>query len=154
MSLTTSNNVVIRVCRQEDLPAILPLLGQLGEVTAAGELSLAQLERVFAEMAAAPQFYLNVVAVERDNVVGLISVIFYRTPLHGGGTALINELVVDKATRGAGIGRRLVEHARAEAVARGMDELEVGTEQDNRAAQSFYARCGFDQQYVLLGMEF
>ncbi len=39
-------------------------------------------------------------------------------------------------------------------MARGLDELEVGTEKTNQGAQRFYQKCGFDQEYVLLGMEF
>ena len=68
--------------------------------------------------------------------------------------ALINELVVSQAYRGRGIGQALVAKARDEALSRGMDEIEVGTEQDNLAARSLYQKCGFDQEYVLLGLEF
>jgi len=35
-----------------------------------------------------------------------------------------------------------------------MDELEVGTETGNGPARQFYRKCGFDEEYVLLGMEF
>ncbi len=35
-----------------------------------------------------------------------------------------------------------------------MDEIEVGTETDNAAARRFYKKNGFDEEYVLLGMEF
>jgi ribosomal protein S18 acetylase RimI-like enzyme len=41
-----------------------------------------------------------------------------------------------------------------EALARDMDEIEVGTEEDNQAAQAFYSRAGLNERYVLLGMEF
>ena len=48
----------------------------------------------------------------------------------------------------------MVERAKEEALRRGMDELEVGTEKTNEGAQAFYKKCGFDEEYVLLGMEF
>jgi len=35
-----------------------------------------------------------------------------------------------------------------------INEIEVGTEKGNAAAQRFYRNSGFDVEYVLFGMEF
>lgn len=148
-------DVEIRPCKSDDLPSVLALLQQLEEVAPGGSpLTLAGLQILLQRMDAAPGYYLNLVAVHSEQVAGFISLIFYLTLFHRGGTALINELVVDSAQRGHGIGRALIDQAMASAIARGMDEIEVGTEQSNAAAQTFYARCGFDEAYVLLGKEF
>lgn len=80
--------------------------------------------------------------------------VFYKTVFHRGGTALINELIVTRKHRGRGIGTKLVEAAVREAKARGMDEIEVGTEKGNGRAIGFYQANGFDEEYVLLGREF
>lgn len=149
------NPILVRPCLATDLPAVRALLAQLEEVASSGGgLSLEELAAMYDEMEAAPDVYLNLVAVSGENVLGFISLVFYKTFFHKGGTALINELVVSSAARGKGIGRMLIEQAQCEALARGMDELEVGTEEDNTAAQKFYRACGFDGSYVLLGMEF
>ena len=145
----------IRECCAADLPAVRYLLQQLGENThsaPAGEF--ARLEDTYRAMAEAPDVYLNLIAVADGQVAGLISLVFYKTLFHAGGTALINELVVDLPWRGRGLGRALIERARAEAQHRGLDEIEVSTERDNQAARAFYHRCGFDEEYVLLGAEF
>ncbi len=147
--------VTIRQCVPGDLPAVRDLMQQLAEhARPANDFDLPGMARILEEMDGLPRIYLNLVATEGDRVVGFISVIFYRTLFHNGGTALINELVVDRAVRGGGIGSRLVAAAREEALARGMDELEVGTERGNRPARHFYRKCGFTEEYVLLGMEF
>lgn len=147
--------ILVRPCLPADLPAVHSLLAQLEEVASSGGgLSLKQLAAMYDEMDTAPDFYLNLVAVSGETVLGFISLVFYKTFFHKGGTALINELVVSSAARGQGIGRMLIEQAQCEALARGMDELEVGTEEENTAAQKFYQACGFDESYVLLGMEF
>jgi GNAT superfamily N-acetyltransferase len=144
----------IRPCQATDLPAVLELLGQLSEVTSPPQdLELAALQNVFAQMAEVPHVYLNLVADVNGQVAGFGSVIFYQTLFHRGGTALINELVVRRELRGEGIGSALVRAVVDAAAARGMDEVEVGTERTNEAARRFYDRCGFDQEYVLLGME-
>ncbi len=101
-----------------------------------------------------PQIYLNLVAEISERVVGFISIIFYRTVFHKEGTALINEPVVTNSERGKGIGHALVQRAKEEALSRGLDEIEVGTENTNQAAKRFYQKNGFDLEYVLMGMKF
>jgi ribosomal protein S18 acetylase RimI-like enzyme len=145
----------IRACQVEDLPAARELLQQLSAVAEpAGHLRLEVMTGIFREMAELPGLYNNLVAVVEGRVVGFVSVLLYKTLFHRGGTALINELVIDSDQRGQGIGRALIQAVVAEARARGMDEVEVSTEQTNHAALRFYRQCGFDEEYALLGMEF
>ena len=144
-----------RPCKKEDLPAVLELMQQLGEFAhSETEFNLDHFRRLFAEMSAAPAVYLNLVCEIDGQVCGFLSLVFYASFFHKVGTALINELVIDSARRGQGLGRRLIEVAISEARARGLDEIEVGTEKTNLAAQHFYHNSGFTEEYVLLGMEF
>lgn len=145
----------LRACRAEDLAQVHALLTQLADFThGVIHTDVPLLEELFRQMEQTPEIYHNLVAVQAGEVIGFISIIFYKTLFHTGGTALINELVVDAAWRGAGVGKALIEATVAEAKRRGMDEVEVGTEQENLSAQKFYHRCGFDEEYVLLSMEF
>jgi ribosomal protein S18 acetylase RimI-like enzyme len=145
----------IRSCTIADLPAVKTLLDQLTEVAHGDQdISLDRLHRLLAEMGSVPDIYINRVACLDQEVVGFLSAIFYKTLFHEGGTCLINELIIDKDRRGGGIGEQLVKDIVGEARRRGMDEVEVGTEQDNQRAASFYQKCGFDETYLLLGMEF
>ncbi|HNR47448.1 MAG TPA: GNAT family N-acetyltransferase [Anaerolineaceae bacterium] len=146
---------IVRPCELKDLPAVLGLLTQLEEVAhAQSDLKLERLRELFVEMAERPEIYLNLVCEADGQVAGFLSMIFYRTFFHRGGTALVNELVVDGQQRGLGLGQLLMQTAITEALARDMDEIEVGTEEDNQAAQAFYSRAGLNERYVLLGMEF
>ncbi len=145
----------IRACEYGDLAAVRELLLQLLEVAPAGsDLQLDGMQRTFYEMAVLPELYENWVAEAGGQVVGFVSVVYYRTLFHRVGTALINELVVTHEMRGRGIGQALIRTVIDAARTRGMDEVEVSTEQGNLAARRFYRRCGFDQEYVLLGLEF
>lgn len=146
---------LIRPCEIDDLPAVQRLLEQLNEVAhIQSPLDAQHLRDLWREMSAAPEIYLNLVCEVQGQVAGFLSLIFYRTFFHHGGTALINELVVDAAWRGQGLGQALIAHAVSAARERGMDEVEVGTEHDNLPAQAFYQRAGFNESYLLLGMEF
>ena len=97
--------LMIRESQSRDLPEILTLLQQLDEHTHNdAQLEITHLEKVFREMDDAPGFYLNLVCELEGRVAGFLSMIFYKTPFHMGGTALINELVVDQEVRRRGIG--------------------------------------------------
>ena len=147
--------IQIREACLGDLEAIVALLGQLKEaISLSGPLGSAPVKTTLEGMLRLPEVYRTYLAVEERRVVGLISMVLYKTLLHPGGTALINELVVADSARRRGIGRKLVEAGIAAARERGMDEIEVGTETDNRAARRFYRSVGFDAEYVLFGLEF
>jgi len=147
--------IEVRELRSGDLDAVASLLGQLGEVTnAGGPVEDRSVHKMYELMVRFPDVYRNYVAVEHSRVVGLISLVFYKTFLHAGGTALINELVVSGSERGRGIGAQLIKAGIAAARECGMDEIEVGTERANRLARRFYKHIGFNMEYVLFGMEF
>jgi len=147
--------VEVRELRSGDLNAVVSLLGQLGEVTSAGSPDEDRIiHGTYELMVRFPDVYRNYVAVEYSRVVGLISLVFYKTLLHEGGTALINELVVSDGERRRGIGTQLVKAGIAAARECGMDEIEVGTERGNRDARRVYKHIGFNLEYVLFGMEF
>ena len=146
--------IEVREARLEDLEAIALLLDQLKKVTQLhGTVDLESVKKGYQTMLRFPEIYRNYLAVEDQRVVGLISLVLYKTLLHPGGTALINELVVSEGARGRGIGGRLVQRVIAAAGEEGMEEIEVGTEIHNAVARRFYKSRGFDQEYVLLGME-
>ena len=147
--------IEVRQACADDLDGMVELLGQLEEVTETPTpVSRPTVQRTYEAMLRSPQIYRNYVAVEGRQVLGLISLVLYKTLLHERGTALINELVVAGEARRQGIGRRLVQTAIAAARECGMDEIEVGTETGNEAARHFYGEVGFDREYVLFGMEF
>ncbi len=146
---------LIRPMQAGDFPAIQQLIFQLtNAVESQHAITQTQLEDVLEYIRDKPEMYLTLVAEEEKQVVGLLALVFYRVWFHPGGTALITELIVDQDYRGLGIGALLMNEAIKEAQARGMDEIEVGTERENSGAQRFYRRCGLDEEFVLLSMEF
>lgn len=146
---------LIRPMQAGDFPAIQQLIFQLtAAVESQHAITQSQMEDVLEYIQERPEMYLTLVAEEEKQVVGLLSLVFYRVWFHPGGTALITELIVDQKYRGKGIGALLMNRAIKEAQGRGMDEIEVGTERENSGAQRFYRRCGFDEEFVLLSLEF
>lgn len=91
-----------------------------------------------------------IVAKERRTVAGFISFTTRKTLLHSEPSGLVDELVVAENYRGRGIGHRLIEAAISKCKELGCSEIEVSTEKSNTAARRFYARCGFQEEAVLL----
>jgi ribosomal protein S18 acetylase RimI-like enzyme len=145
-------NLVIRPLEQEDVDAVVELLHQLTDYAhSVPEPDSAHVRKLHSAMLESPLTYKNLVACKEGAVLGFISVVYYASFLHKGGTALINELVVSANCRNAGIGKALVQRAALTAQEDGMDEIEVGTERDNESAIAFYRKAGFGAEYVLFG---
>jgi ribosomal protein S18 acetylase RimI-like enzyme len=147
--------MTVRPCEEKDLTTVVNLITQLADVASGGkDFDLQRFHDLFLQMTAKPETYANFVYEDEGKVVGFLSEVFYMTFYHRVGTAQVNELVVDDSYRGKGIGHALMKAAEEEARRRKMDELEVGTERENLKAQEFYRKYGFDEEYILFGMEF
>lgn len=77
-------------------------------------------------------------------IVGVLVLALY--PTLTGRKAWIEDVVVDNAERGAGIGRALVEQAIAEASERGAATLDLTSNPSRQAAHRLYRACGFEER--------
>lgn len=77
-------------------------------------------------------------------IVGVLVLALY--PTLTGRKAWIEDVVVDNAERGAGIGRALVERAITEASERGAATLDLTSNPSRQAAHRLYRACGFEER--------
>ena len=77
--------------------------------------------------------------------VGFASLFWTWDTTEGGRIAVMNDLYVDAAVRGAGAGTALIEACRAEALERGARVLAWKTALDNTRAQAVYDRTGAER---------
>ncbi|NLF00319.1 MAG: GNAT family N-acetyltransferase [Anaerolineales bacterium] len=89
-------------------------------------------------------------AEEGGRVVGLLSYSVRPNLYHAANVCLIEDLIVDRAARGRGIGSALVEAMFAHAHACGCAEVSVTTMPDNTVARSFYQRFGLVDEAIYL----
>ena len=74
----------------------------------------------------------------------LLKIKTYDSPGHVGRTVMVvDEICVEKALRGHGIGTRMMEEVHALARAFGCTDLQLGVYPQNDDAVSFYQKCGF-----------
>ncbi len=82
------------------------------------------------------------VARDAGQIVGSLTLAFYRIPT--GLKAWIEDVVVDEAGRGRGVGRLLSETALAEARRRGAKDANLSSRPSREAANRLYQRLGFE----------
>ena len=75
-------------------------------------------------------------------IVGSLTLAFYRIPT--GLKAWIEDVVVDDAARGHGVGRLLNEAALAEAESQGAKDVSLTSRPSREAANRLYQRIGFE----------
>lgn len=76
-------------------------------------------------------------------VVGALTLVWYDVP--SGRKAWIEDVVVDAARRGAGIGEALVREALSRAAAAGVPRVMLTSSAARRAARALYRKVGFEE---------
>lgn len=98
-------------------------------------------EEVLAEIVASPATHL-LVARDGDAVLGSLTLAVFRIPT--GLRAWIEDVVVDEAGRGRGVGQALNRHALALAAERGCRTVDLTSRPSREAANRLYQRLGFE----------
>ena len=119
-----------------DLGHCRSLLSQLGY-----EMSTAELQRRFDEVAAAPEHFA-LVAETAGRVVGLMHV-FARPAFENPREAVVQAIVVDAAFRRFGVGRELMAAAENWGRDRGCRSVVLSSNTARAPAHAFYAALGY-----------
>ncbi len=93
---------------------------------------------------------LGLVAVSADDeAIGLAHLIFHASTWSEPGYGYLEDLYVDPAHRGGGVGRALIEAAYAAAVERGVQRVYWQTQQYNAPARSLYDTVGTPTSFMV-----
>ncbi len=152
--------MTIRFATIADTDGVLELLRQVNNVHEANrpdifikdktKYTALELAAIFADETR-PVF---VATDEKNAVLGYAFCVFEphgKNNLHDFLTLYIDDICVDEAARGKGVGTALFEHVRAFAKEHGVYNLTLNVWDKNDAAQAFYEKCGFHIQKT--GME-
>jgi len=137
--------VEIRPCREDDYRSIARLLRQLWP---SASIDDDRLQSVYLRGLKSEACHFSC-AVEDGNVIGFCSVILKNSLWQQGWLAHVDELVVDEAARGQGIGTQLLEAAIQIAAARGAARIELDSGFHRTDAHNFYQQRGFENRAFL-----
>lgn len=111
---------------------LVPQLTQNNPPPTAGDLAL---------LVASDSSVLFVALGDNGRVIGAANVTIYRVPT--GLRAIIEDVIVDEAARGQGVGEALVQRTLEEARARGAPAVTLTSNPRREAANRLYMRMGF-----------
>jgi GNAT superfamily N-acetyltransferase len=131
----------VRRAIPDDAEALAGLIGQLAAHH--GDRATTDADHLRADLFASPPWATALVAEDTEKLIGYALLVrLYHAQFAARALDLHHLFVVPEA-RSSGVGRALVQAARAEAEAQGCARLMVGTHPDNYRAQSFYRTLGF-----------
>ncbi len=140
--------LTLREASADDLPAVLALYAQPG-LDDGDVLSVEQAREVFAQFARYPSYRLFVACDGAGHVLGSYALLVMHNLAHRGTpSAIAEDVVVDQACHGQGIGRQMMEHARAMAREAGAYKLALSSNQKRTRAHAFYDALGFQRHGV------
>lgn len=133
----------IRTATRKDLPALTSLLGQLFAQEAEFVPNPAASARGLAMILASPGTGTILVADRDDRAAGMVVLLYTVSTALGARVAILEDMVVDQASRGDGIGRQLLAHAIETARTGGCQRITLLTDHDNIKAHRLYQSVGF-----------
>lgn len=146
--MQTTNSVPtvrIRDAELDDLPRVLSMIRALAAHHGdAPDVSAAELER---DIFGNPPWIYVLVAELNAEVVGYAALCPLAQLQLGLRGIDMHHLFVERAFRGKGIGRQLIESTMQKAQALCCGYMMVGTHPENADAQAVYIACGFEQQH-------
>jgi ribosomal protein S18 acetylase RimI-like enzyme len=119
----------------EALTRLIPQLSSSSPPPAAGDL---------ARIVEGDQTTLLVARGEDQRVVGTLTLVLYYIPT--GVRAVIEDVVVDEAARGQGVGEALTRAALEVAAAKGARTVDLTSRPSRQAANRLYERLGFQRR--------
>lgn len=139
--------MTIRKARETDLPAIRSLMAVL-EYDGKPPVTMAKARRVFNAMKRYPDYRFYVATIDGE-VVGTYALLIMHTMAdQGRPSAIVEDVAVDPAHQGAGIGSAMMRHAMQLAKKHNCFKLVLSSSLRRHDAHKFYRKLGFTQHGI------
>ena len=139
-----SDVVTIREATAADLPGVLALYAQ-PDLDNGDMLPLQDAESLFARFAQYPDYRLYVAEQDRQ-IVGSFALLIMDNLGHlGAPSAIVEDVVVDPALHGNGIGQTMMRFAMAKAHEKRCYKLVLSSNAKRERAHAFYEQLGFER---------
>jgi len=135
---------------EADLPAMADLLHELFTLESDFQPEREKQLRGLKLILDTPQIGRLFVLRVDGRVVGMANALITVSTAQGAPVLLLEDVIVSRAMRGGGLGRRLVEHVCDWARAQGMVRVTLLADKDNAPALDFYDRLGFENSAMVV----
>lgn len=139
-----TDSLILRPALASDLPAVLLLYAQ-PDIDDGDVLALPDATRTWERMATYPNYTLHV-ALQGTQVVGTFALLIMDKLGHlGAPSAVVEDVAVDPAAQGQGIGKAMMRHAIALAAEYGCYKLALSSNLKREKAHAFYDSLDFER---------
>lgn len=134
-----------RAASKADLPEILRLYAQ-PDLDDGKVLSLSEAERLFERMARYPDYTIYVAVCDDHIIVGTFALLVMDNLGHlGTPSAVIDDVAVDPAWQGRGVGNMMIHYALEAARQKGCYKAALSSNLKRDRAHAFYESLGFER---------
>jgi GNAT superfamily N-acetyltransferase len=144
-STSMANPLRVTPIAEAELDALLPLIAAYQRFYEVDDVDDERNRAFFARFLAPSEDGMLLGAWRGAELVGYACLYWHFTSLVPAETVLMNDLYVEEAARGEGVGRALIEAGAEIARERGARHLEWSTAPDNKTAQRLYDRTGAER---------
>jgi GNAT superfamily N-acetyltransferase len=143
-NLLVSNLLTIREATHADLPGVLALYAQ-PDMDDGHVLPLQDAESLFARFAQYPDYKVYVAEQDRQ-IVGTFALLIMDNLGHlGAPSAIVEDVVVDPALHGNGVGQAMMRFAMTKAYEKHCYKLVLSSNAKRERAHAFYEQLGFER---------
>ncbi len=128
---------------QSNIPELIKLLEILFKQESEFEPNSEAQSRALNNIILDPRIGIILVAIDNSQILGMVSLLFTESTALGARVAILEDMVVQPACRGQGIGSKLITYAISEAKKEGCKRITILTDITNNQAQFFYQKNGF-----------
>lgn len=150
--------IEIRRATREDLPGLISLYEQLedmGTSRSEAEFSAEDIRltgEMYARLAQYPDYKIYV-AQAGDEIVGTLGLLIMDSVPNGIPSGIVENVVVERAWRGRGVGRQLLQFAIDKCRSKGCYELTLSSRLANHDAHRFYESVGLRKKGYTFAIE-
>jgi len=145
-------NLEIREARAKDLPAAMPLFGQLG-LDDGRVLDDDEARRLFEKMRRYPDYRLYIALLDGE-VLGAFALLIMDNLGHRGApSGIVEDVVVREGWRGRGIGTAMMRFAMGLCRAKQCYKMVLSSNRNRGEAHRFYRALGFETHGYSFGVE-
>jgi GNAT superfamily N-acetyltransferase len=140
----SADAITLRPAGTADLPGVLSLYAQ-PDMDNGNVLAIQDAQAIFARFGSYPDYTLYVAEIGRQ-IVGTFALLIMDNLGHlGRPSAIVEDVVVDPALHGSGIGREMMQFAIEKARRRGCYKLALSSNARRKRAHAFYESLGFER---------
>ena len=142
--MTDTEGMTIRAASAADLPGVLALYAQ-PDLDDGHILPIREAEAIFTRFSRYPDYTLYV-AEQDGQIVGSFALLVMDNLGHlGAPSAIVEDVVVDPALHGRGVGQAMMRFAQARAREKGCYKLVLSSNAKRERAHAFYEQLGFER---------